>query len=197
MRSISRHLTRSLIAGIVALLPVGGVVLTVVWMETMISESWLAKREFYIPGLGIVAAVVIIYLIGLVVSTFLGRWIWSRIDRLLDQVPALGQLYQTLKQILGYGEGKDAVFRRVVLLPSRETAGDELGLVTNDVDDDGVQKLAVFIPGAPNPTAGRLVLIEARHVRPIDLPVNEALKSMLTLGKVPAKLAGASKGPMR
>ena len=184
MRSISRHLTRSLIAGTVALLPIGGLVLTVVWMESTISGSWLAERRFYFPGLGIVATFAIIYVIGLVVSTFLGRWIWSRIDRLLDQVPALGQLYQTLKQILGYGEGQDAIFHSVVLVPSRETPGEELGLVTNTLEHDGVSKIAVFIPGAPNPTAGRLLLIESKDVRPIDLPVSEALKSMVTLGKV-------------
>jgi len=184
MRSISRHVTRSLIAGFVALLPVGGLVLTVVWLEATIAGSWLARQTFYIPGLGLLAAVAALYLIGLVVSTFLGRWLWTRVDRLLEQVPALGQLYQTLKQILGYGEGPDAVFQRVVLVPNRETAGDEIGLVTSELVDGGVRKLAVFIPGAPTPTAGRLVLIEPHLVRPLDLPVSHALKSIVTLGKV-------------
>ena len=36
------------------------------------------------------------------------------------------------------GEGPDAVFRRVVLVPSRDLQGDEIGLVTNETQKHGV-----------------------------------------------------------
>ena len=184
MSAITRHLYRCFLAGLVALLPVGGVVLTVVYLESTIAGSWLADEAFYFPGLGIVTAVIIIYAIGLIVSTFVGRWLWSRVDSLLDNLPALGQLYQTLKQILGYGQGEEAIFQQVVLIRSRETDGEEIGLVTNRcADADGGEKLSVFVPGAPNPTAGRLVLVDSRLVRPVDVEVNEALKSLLSVGK--------------
>ena len=186
MRLIRQHFSRCVVAGIVALLPIGGFVLTVVYLESQIANSWLKNQGFYFFGLGMVLAVVAIYLMGLVVSTFLGRWIWNSVDRLLDQMPLLGGLYQTLKQILGYGEGPDAVFRRVVMIPSRDLDGDEIGLVTHEAPREGEgQRLTVFVPSAPTPTTGRLVLVDADKVRPVDMSVNEALKTLISVGTMP------------
>ncbi|MSR58002.1 MAG: hypothetical protein EXS05_10040, partial [Planctomycetaceae bacterium] len=55
---LGQHLgvTRCLLAGLVALLPIGGFVLTVVYLERSIAESWLARQPFYFPGLGLIAS---------------------------------------------------------------------------------------------------------------------------------------------
>jgi uncharacterized membrane protein len=187
---VSRHVTRCFLAGIVALLPIGGFILTVAYLEAMIAGSWLARQSYYLPGLGIVATAAAIYLIGLTVSTFLGRWLWERVDLLFDSLPALGRLYQTLKQIIGYGEGKDAIFQRVVLIRGSEPDGSELGLVTNETTDDGGnEKLIVFVPGAPNPTSGRLIVIDAARTIALSVTVHDALKTLLSVGKTPVSLA--------
>jgi len=188
MNSIFGHLTRCLVAGFVALLPVGGFVLSVGYAEYMIAEWWLQEQDFYFPGLGLLGVGLILYLVGLVVSTFLGRWLWKRVDALLNRLPTLGQLYQTLKQVLGYGEGKDAMFREVVLVPGREPDTEELGLVTGDAPRGPEQRLLVFIPGAPNPAAGRLILVEPGRVRKTDLAVSDALKTLVSLGKTEISL---------
>jgi uncharacterized membrane protein len=192
MQFVTRHITRCFLAGIVALLPIGGFVATVVYLEAAIAGSWLARQPWYYPGFGLLATAGGIYLIGLTVSTFLGRWLWKRIDLLFDNLPALGRLYQTLKQIVGYGEGKDAIFRSVVLVPNGEIEGSEVGLVTSTlVDSRGVTNLVVFVPGAPNPTTGRLVVIEARHVQPMNIPVSDAMKMLLSVGKIANEGPGA------
>lgn len=194
MTLITQHVTRCLLAGIVALLPIGGFVMTVVYLESAISGSWLAKQLWYFPGLGLITTTAGIYLMGLTVSTFVGRWLWSLVDRVLDNLPMLGRLYQTLKQIVGYGEGKDAIFQQVVLVPNGEKEGHEMGLVTNELNDEsGTRQLVVFIPDAPNPTAGRLVVIDAAFVQPVAMPVSEALKVLLSVGKTPLSLTGAPK----
>lgn len=190
MTFITQHITRCLLAGIVALLPIGGFVITVVYLESTISGSWLAKQVWYFPGLGLITSTAGIYLIGLTVSTFVGRWLWSLVDRLLDRLPMLGRLYQTLKQIVGYGEGKDAIFQQVVLVPNGNNEGHELGLVTNElIGDAGTRQLVIFVPDAPNPTAGRLVVIDAAAVRPIAMPVSDAMKMLLSVGKTQVLLA--------
>src|SRR5882724_9528795 len=132
MQFLSKHISKCFLAGIVAMLPIAGFVFTVVYLEATIAGSWLARQPYYFPGLGLLATAAAIYLIGLTVSTFLGRWLWKRVDMLFDSLPALGRLYQTLKQIIGYGEGKDAIFHRVVLIRGAEPDGSELGLVTNE-----------------------------------------------------------------
>lgn len=178
--NLRRHFVRCFFAGIVALLPVGGTVLSIVYLESVLAASWLADQAFYFPGLGLLAAGVTVYLIGLCVTTFIGRWLWKRVDGLIDRLPALGQLYQTLKQILGYGEGEEALFERVVLVPSKETDGVQVGLLTARQDDG---KFAVFLPGSPNPTTGRLVYVEESSVQPVETSVANALRSLLSVGK--------------
>ena len=185
MQAIIAHTSRCFIAGVVALLPVGSLVLTIVYLERTVSAAW-PKDVFYFPGLGLLAAAVLLYLIGLTVTTFIGRWFWRFVDWALDRLPALGTLYRTLKQILGYGEGEEALFRQVVLVPSRDANAHEVGFVTNRVaDGTGPEKLLVFVPGAPNPTAGRLLVIDASLVQPLAVPVNEALKALVSVGKTP------------
>lgn len=185
MKSVQRHVSKCVIAGIVALMPLGGMVLTVSYLESQIANSWLKDQGFYFFGLGLIATMIAVYLIGLAVSTFLGRWLWEFVDRLLDRMPLMGSLYQTLKQILGYGEGAGAMFRRVVLVPSRDLDGDEIGLVTNESQSFEGQRLTVFVPNAPTPTIGRLVVLSAEKVRPSNMTVNEALKTLISAGTLP------------
>lgn len=186
MRSVRQHVSRCAIAGIVALLPIGGLLLTIAYLESQIASVWPRDRVFYFFGFGLLLSFVAVYLIGLLVSTFIGRWAWRSVDRLLDRLPLLGGLYQTLKQVLGYGEGPDAVFRRVVLIPSRDLDGHEIGLVTNEVPGERGVQLTVFVPSAPTPTTGRLVLVDESTVRPVGMKVNEAMKTLVSLGTIPS-----------
>ena len=191
MKSIRRHITRCLLAGAVAVLPIAGLIITIGYVESQISSSGLAKLPFYFPGFGLLASVILVYLVGLVVSTFIGRWLWARLDNLLDRVPALGGLYQTFKQILGYGKGEDAIFQEVVLVPGRNDQSEELGLVTNRVlDEDGSTKLLIFVPASPAPTTGRLVVMDPGAVRRLEMPVSETLKALVAMGKTEVRLEG-------
>ena len=185
MKSIKRHVSRCIVAGIVALMPLGGMVMSLAYVESQISSSWLKDQWFYFWGCGLLVTAVVVYAIGLAISTFVGRWLWHFLDRLLDQMPLLGGLYQTLKQIVGYGEGPDAMFRRVVMIPCTDLAGEELGLVTNETEvDESLTQLTVFVPNAPTPTSGRLIVVDAERVRASELSVHDALKTLVSVGAI-------------
>lgn len=183
MKFLQKHIWRCIVAGIVALLPIVGILVSVIYFEKMVAASWLEKQGYYFFGLGIAIAVVAIYLVGLFFSNVIGQWIWNLFDRIIDRMPILGNLYQTLKQILGYGEGENAMFQRVVFVKTKEFDGEELGLVTHDRIDTGKgDSLAVFIPFSPSPMNGRLVFVDRSMVRDSDLSVNDALKTLVSLG---------------
>ena len=109
----------------------------------------------------------------------------TRLVRVLRVGGDLTLLSATLKQILGYGEGKDAIFHETVLVPYNQTGALELGLVTNHISppDGGEMQLVIFVPGSPNPTAGRLVLLPKSAVKRVDMAVDEALKALVSVGK--------------
>lgn len=192
-----KHLVRCLIAGLVALLPIAGTVLGISLLERTLHDALFVDAGFYFPGLGILASLFALYLIGLVVTTFVGRWLWRRVDRMFDRLPLVGGLYRTLKQILGYGEGADALFIEAVAIRARGTDGEELGLVTSEMHEHAGRPLrVVFVPGAPNPTAGRLLLVAPGDCRPLGVPVHELLKLLVSVGKTsPEFLASRGAAP--
>jgi uncharacterized membrane protein len=183
MGTILKHFSRCIIAGIIAILPVGGTILFIVYVESELADSWIGKQDFYFPGMALLVCFVALYILGLIVSSFLGRWILGLLDRVLASLPALGRLYSTFKQILGYADGDDAVFRKAVLVESPYSGALELGLVTNEMlDRQGVRKVLVFLPGSPNPATGRLLLVPEAQIQPLDIKVSEALKTLLSVG---------------
>ena len=193
MDAVVKHITRCLVAGIVALLPIGATLFTIWYLEATVADPWLKKQPWYFPGLGLVLVGVIIYLLGLTVTTFIGKWFWRTIDRVLDRLPVLGTLYQTLKQLVGYSEGKDAIFKQVVLIDVPEADGQQIGLVTNRIaDSEGRQKLLVFVPGAPTPTTGRLIIADAEQVEPVDATVSQVMQTLVSVGATSLSLTAAS-----
>ncbi|HMP79068.1 MAG TPA: DUF502 domain-containing protein [Pirellulaceae bacterium] len=184
MRGLRRHFVRCFIAGIVALLPIAGLTLTIVYFEGLIAGSWLKSQGFYFFGLGLLILVILVYLVGLIVSTVVGRWLWRRVDGLLDQLPVLGNLYQTLKQLLGYGAGPNALFRRAVWIATEDVDVWELGLVTREQCPEAEGRITVFVPHAPNPTTGRLVLVETHRVRTCALTVGQAMQTLVSIGAI-------------
>lgn len=179
---IRQHLLKCFAAGIVAILPIAGLVVTFAYFESQVAGTWLKNQGFYFFGLGLLIVVVLIYLLGLAISNFIGRWVWHRFDHVLERLPILGSLYQTLKQILGYGEGPGGFFKRVVMVPMGTADRWELGLVTREADQATDDRLAVFVPSAPAPTAGRLVFVRPQDTQAVDISVNDALKMLVSIG---------------
>ena len=70
MSKAQTHITRCLLAGIVAILPVGGTVLMVAYLEVQISDAGLTKLPFYFPGFCLLSVVLIIYFVVLGFTTF-------------------------------------------------------------------------------------------------------------------------------
>jgi uncharacterized membrane protein len=181
MQKPSRHVTRCVVAGIVALLPVGGAAFTIVWLEGLLSSGWLREQPFYFPGLGLLLAFLVVYGVGLLVTTFLGRWLWRRVDRTLEGMPLLGLLYQSIKEVLGYDTQRGRFFESVVLV--RGEGGDEMGLVTGRTEVGGEPRTLVFVPGSPNPSHGRLLLLHEKELRRVDLRVAPTLRALVAMGK--------------
>lgn len=180
---IRRHFIKCLLGGLVAALPIGGLALILYWMDTKL-RILAEGTGFDFVGVGLLAGLVCLYLLGLIVTTFLGQFLLGLLDKLLSAAPGLKALYQTLKQIAGYGSGKDALFREVVLVRSELNGTLELGLVTEEHrPEDQEPKLFVFIPGSPNPAAGRLTLIRRGDCVETKIPVDVALKALFSAGK--------------
>ena len=63
------------------------------------SDPILKRFNLDIPGLGIILTVLLIYILGFLVTNFLGRKIFNIGERIVKKVPIVNIIYTTLKQI--------------------------------------------------------------------------------------------------
>lgn len=54
---------------------------------------------------------------------------------------------------------------------------------------DSEGKVAVYLPGAPNPWSGTVVYVSLERVEPLAMTLTEALRNIRTLGKGPVEVA--------
>ena len=107
----------------------------------------------------------------------------------------LRSIYGALEQLLHtLAQGGGAQFRRVVYIEYPRKDVWALAFVTGPARAPGFPDgyLNVYVPTTPNPTSGFHLLVAEAEVRPSELSVEEAFKTILSLG-----IAQSSIGPAR
>lgn len=148
---------------------------------------------FYIPGIGLVVAVVGLTLIGAATAGVVGRFYLRFSERILARMPIVRGVYSAVKQIFETVLAKQSnSFREVVLVewPRREMW--TIGFVTAAVEGEikthaGERPIAIYIPTTPNPTSGYLVFVPRRDVVTLSMTVEEAIKYVISTGIVTAE----------
>jgi uncharacterized membrane protein len=178
--TIGSHLRNTFLAGAFAAIPVAGTAFVIWYVDS--STRVLSRKVFGtdVPFVGLAIAVVAIYLLGLVVTSFVGRLLLRLGDRTLRRVPLLKTVYQTWKQVaISPGEG---IFAKVVLIPDEGGRMSLIGFTSGKPTAKGGDTLPVFVPAAPNPTSGRLCLVKEADCRFLAVSNEEAFKMILSSG---------------
>jgi uncharacterized membrane protein len=196
-------LRRYFLTGIVAILPAGltAWILVKVFLAVDGNVAPLINRwvGFEIPGIGFLATVVFILLIGIFASNLIGRQVIHRFERLFARVPLVSRIYTSVKQI---GEGVIGshrnLFERVVLFEYPRRGTWAIGFVTSEhkgqfFEHVGKPFFHVFVPTTPNPTSGFLLFLPAEDLIDLDMSVEDGLKLVISGGAVSP--AGAEATP--
>ncbi|MBI4381023.1 MAG: DUF502 domain-containing protein [candidate division NC10 bacterium] len=143
-----------------------------------------------IPGLGFLATVAIIFLIGALTTNIIGRKLVAVTEDLLLHIPLVKNVYAASKQLFDAftlpGRG---AFRQVVMLEYPRSGLYALGFITATQaggfqDLVGERTVNVFIPTAPNPTSGFFLVVPEKSVIPVPISVEEALKLIVSGGLI-------------
>jgi len=186
MGRLQTHFRNKLVAGTLAAIPVALTVF-ILWYVDSKARSLFGIRY---PVAGLALGVLSLYVLGLFVTSLVGRWVLTGADMLLVHIPGLRDLYQSWKQVAFSPEGDEGIFARVVLIPD-EGGGRlrMLGFSMRRSLDGDPDTTCVFVPNAPNPTTGRLYFAPTRDCVVLDLPTRVALKVLISGGNyVPAEL---------
>ncbi|MCA9754547.1 MAG: DUF502 domain-containing protein [Candidatus Eisenbacteria bacterium] len=139
-----------------------------------------------IPGAGLLATLLLLYLVGLLVQTIGGRTLLHFAERILLRLPFLKDVYGSSKTIMEtFTNPAGKGFKRVVSFEYPRRGCRAFGFVTNEVElADGTIELAVFLPTTPNPTSGYLLFLPSTDVEETTMTVDEAVKLIVSGGVV-------------
>jgi len=189
-REVGKKLRAQFITGIVIIVPIGAAILILRWLflaiDSILQPLAQSLLGYTIPGLGLGITVVLIYLAGVVATNVIGRRLIRYGESLLARVPLFRYLYTGIRQILqSFATPREGGFLQVVLVEFPKQGMRAIGFLTSESRvESGEKLLNVFIPTSPNPTSGYLEVVRERDVIRTNISVDDALKMVLSAGKV-------------
>jgi uncharacterized membrane protein len=155
-----------LIAGLLVWMPLGVTFLVVRAIVGFLDKSLLLLPDafqpdrllgFHIPGLGVLLAVALVLITGMIMANLLGRRLVAFWESLLARIPLVRTLYLAFMTSDDLGEVQDKTIANVI---------------------------SVFIPTTPNPTSGFVLMVPESDVIELDMAVEEGLKMIISMGVV-------------
>lgn len=186
---LRQHFRRKIVSGFLIVLPLMATILVMKFFFDIIDPI---PRDFLygiigqdLPGVGIATFIIFIYLSGLVGSYVIGVRIISVGHRLADRIPFVRSIYRTAKQTVDSLAGAkwSEQYSRVVLLEFPRLRVLSIGFVTATFQSqDGISMISVYIPTAPVPTSGFLVMVPEADSVATDLNVDETMRMVISGG---------------
>ena len=141
--------------------------------------------SFY--GIELLIALVLILIIVVIASNFLGRRLLRLGETALTKIPIIKTIYQGIKQLTIGVLGEKRMFSKVVLLEFPIKGLSFIGFVTGEDthlvhNRSGQKMLKIFIPTTPNPTSGFFCVAAEEEVTYLDIGIEEAFKLIISAG---------------
>jgi len=196
---VLKTLGRLFVVGLITVLPFIVTFYVIYWIIAKIEgvagkpfDKWL---PVYIPGMGVVAAIIVLVGIGALVKLYAARRGLDVADRLMARIPFAKIIYSSTKDVVGLFSAEKKSFNKVVLLQFPNTPYKLLGLVTREgfegikgLDKDSV---AVYLSMSYQ-IGGYTVIVPKEYVEETDMSVDDAIRFMMTAGVSSQKSETAS-----
>ena len=135
------------------------------------------------------ATLLLLFTVGLLVGNFLGRQLLAWLDELMLLIPGVKGIYGATKQVISaIQSGQGGSFKEVVLVEWPHPGTYTLAfLARRDCSwamAGGETMVAVYVPTAPNPTSGYVVMLEESKVKPLNLRPEQAFTWAVSGGVV-------------
>lgn len=187
MSRVKEFFKSAVIGGLLVVLPLAIFLFAIKWVFGVVRAGIAPMTALIMansPLQGIVVDAVVIALliivcfgVGVMVRTRLGKWIYAVLEsKLLLKAPGYSLIKETVAQFLG---NKKSPFSSVALaqLYGNETM---VSAFVTDEHEDG--SYTVFVPTGPNPTSGNIYHLPGEYVHPVDVPVEDAMRSIISCG---------------
>jgi uncharacterized membrane protein len=194
-----KKITRTFLTGLAVTLPVVLTLYLLVW-ATLTTERaldgllrFVLPQAVYVPGLGVVVGVVLVFFVGLLMRTWAARNIFAWTEKQMYRVPVVKTVYGALRDFTVFlSRPQKQGPQQVVLVRLGDSDLRVMGFVTRDdlaglppnMSEPGM--ILVYLPMSYQ-VGGYTALIPRASVQPVDMSFEEAMRFTLTAGlSVPA-----------
>lgn len=199
-QSLASRLRNYLIAGILITAPIG-ITVYVAWavitsvddaVTALIPASYNPNTYLpvSVPGVGLLALLGALTLVGFLTTNYLGRLLVRTGERILNRMPIVNSVYSAVKQLFeSVLSERTRSFSEVVVVEFPRKGMWTVGLVVGEAFGDISGKIGqtvynVFVPTTPNPTSGYLVFVPRAEMIRINMTVEECMKMIVSGGIV-------------
>ena len=189
-KNMKKNIKRSLLTGFIVFIPM----LITLWiflkvfntLDSILGKMITELIGFKIPGLGFILFILLILGVGLLANNVFGKRIMIRIEKAFENAPIIKTIYIPIRDILrNLSNKKSTNFKKAVFVEFPKEKSFSIGFITKEnVMVNGEMRTAIFVPTTPNPTSGFLVYLKREEYMELDIPVDIALKSIISLGSV-------------
>jgi len=140
---------------------------------------------YWLPGIGILIIVVMIYLTGLLVTNYIGRKFFQIGENLVLNIPLVKSIYGSVKQIIETFSVKDNhVAKKVVMVQYPKENVWSVGLVNGEIihPKSHEEMYSILIIAAINPASGFFIMVPKREVIILNITVEDAMKWIVSGG---------------
>ncbi len=200
------------LTGFITLLPIALTMIIVIWVFNLFTAPFAGITEAivisYEKHLGLSPAphdklvallsrifafiflLVLILFLGFCGRRFLMKYFLHWSDRLFSHIPLVRTIYKLSHDVTKavFTENKKT-FQETVLVPFPHHDAFSVGFVTGETPDIFKQKaplsdLVVFVPTAPHPMSGFVLLMPKKIALPVDVSVEDAFKFLISCGVI-------------
>lgn len=174
-----KKITGYFLKGLLIFVPVAVTLFIAGWVIRVIDGI----MPFNIPGMGLVATIIIIVLTGFFASNYLGSRIFALIDRLFNKLPIIKLLYGALKDMIEALTGQKKTFESPVLVEVIENGPKVMGFITKEsLDFLGIaDHVAVYMPQSYN-FAGQVLIFPSNRVTVLKIESSKAMAFIVSGG---------------
>ena len=182
LQSMKKFIKRGIIAIAPLALSIGIIYWLFSFLEELVGPPMRALfGKYYYPGMGIVAAVVVLFFIGVLLNTWIISHITTLFERLFKRIPIFNSLYKMVKNVTHFFQASPGGEQQQVVEVT--IAGHTLvGFITresfSEFPEMDQSRVAVFLPMSYQ-IGGYTVLVPRSDIKPINISIEDALQYSL------------------
>lgn len=186
-----KSIGKTLLVGLITVLPIVLTVYLLYWLATTSEQvlgstiQWVLPDIFYFPGQGIVAGLMLIFLVGLLMKTLLVRRLFSYAEQIFFSLPLVKTVYGAIRDLFDFFSPKKEGLGQVVIVDFNDI--EVIGFITEGDTTRLPQpfsngnRVPVYVPMSYM-VGGFTLMIEPERLKPCDMRVDQAMRFAMTAG---------------